>query len=726
VVLVVGSRLGNLDLPYDKYWGDPAQQQLIQKTQKLRSFIDERILWIPSSEAVKPGLLRDGREALAWFFESRFWGQLLRALRGVAGSAILLNASVALLLVFSVPLTRRVRARLRELGERARSTACTQFAPSWEAFLLTLVLLPWMPGLLAYLGWQLGISPDATQFTRCFAGGLRAAALIWFTLRLPRELLRAGGVGTCHFGWPSDSAKSLRRQLWWLTAIAVPGVFLIFVFELRGEEAWKESIGRLTFTVLMLATAGFAHRTLRTGGALTTILRTAAFSGARPWMWRTLHYAGLAFSLFLAAAALRGYYWTALSIATRVHFTLFFLFGLFVVFQLLARWSLLNGRRVALEQARQRREAVAAKRQQHAAGEPEGEVPEISEPELDLAAVRVQTSRLMSSTQLFLMVIGLWLIWADVIPAVGILREVRLWNVTETVTVSVTDASGAERFTTEDRVVPVTLANLLLAVLLLVLTLGMVRNLPGLLEVSLFRRLGVGAGERYAYATIVNYAITIAGIVLAFQAIGVGWSNIQWLIAAVGLGLGFGLQEIFANFVSGLIILFERPIRVGDTVTVGDVSGTVTKIHIRATWITGFDRKELVVPNKEFVTGRLINWSLSDPILRIDIPVGIAYGSDTDKAIEVLRDVASKTDNVLEDPPPQVLFLGFGDSSLNFEMRVFSPDVAHLFPIRHQIHMGIDAAFRRAGIEIAFPQRDVHVRSVPVSRQATSRSEAEQ
>jgi potassium efflux system protein len=229
----------------------------------------------------------------------------------------------------------------------------------------------------------------------------------------------------------------------------------------------------------------------------------------------------------------------------------------------------------------------------------------------------------------------------------------------------------------------------------------------------LFRKLQTGTGERYAYATILKYGITLVGIALALGTIGVSWSNIQWLVAAVGLGLGFGLQEIFANFISGLIILFERPIRVGDTVTVGDISGTVTRIRIRATWITGFDRKELVVPNKEFVTNKLVNWSLSDAILRVEVPVGIAYGSDTQKAMEVLHRVAHENQHALEEPRPQVLFLGFGDSALLFELRVFSPDVERRLLIKHELHLAVDAAFRAAGIEIAFPQRDLHLRSVP-------------
>jgi potassium efflux system protein len=323
----------------------------------------------------------------------------------------------------------------------------------------------------------------------------------------------------------------------------------------------------------------------------------------------------------------------------------------------------------------------------------------------------MEVSRMMVGAGLLLAILATLAIWADLLPAARILQQVELWTTTETVTVSALDPSGVQRVSTEDRLVAITLADLFRSLLIGLLTLALVRALPALLEATLFRQLG--HGERYAYSTIVKYAVVLAGLAMAFDAIGIGWSSIQWLVAAVGLGLGFGLQEIFANFISGLIILFERPIRVGDTVSVGEVSGTVSKIRIRATWITAFDRKELIVPNKEFVTGRLINWTLSDAILRVSIPVGIAYGSDTDRAIEVLNQVARESRRVLRDPAPQVLFLSFGDSSLSFELRVFVRNAEQLFPARHDLHMSIDKAFREAGIEIAFPQRDLHVRSMP-------------
>ncbi len=369
-------------------------------------------------------------------------------------------------------------------------------------------------------------------------------------------------------------------------------------------------------------------------------------------------------------------------------------------------------RRIALRIFEEKRKAEEARR---AEGEEElvGDRALVLEEELDLGRVDEQTGRLLATSALVAMVIGLWFLWVDLVPAFAVLDSVEVWTTSESVTIESTAADGSTLYESEDRTVPVTLANLLWAALLAFMTLVLARNLPGLLEISLFRIFGASTGERYAYTTIATYAITLFGGVLAFNALGVGWSNVQWLVAAVGLGLGFGLQEIFANFVAGLIILFERPIRVGDVVTVGSISGTVTKIRIRATWITSFDRKELVVPNKEFVTTQLVNWSLSDPVLRVDIPVGIAYGSDTERAIREMHRAATANEHVLRDPQPEVLFVGFGASSLDFELRVYSPDVDHRLPIIHALHLEIDRAFREAGIEIAFPQRDVHIRSAP-------------
>jgi len=258
---------------------------------------------------------------------------------------------------------------------------------------------------------------------------------------------------------------------------------------------------------------------------------------------------------------------------------------------------------------------------------------------------------------------------------------------------------------------PVTLGDLGLAIILLVITVAAFRNVPGLAEILILQRLPLDAGSRYALSTVLRYAIAITGVILAFGAVNLDWGKIQWLAAAFTFGLAFGLQEIFANFVSGLIILAERPIRLGDTVTVNNVTGTVTRIKMRATTVADWDRKELVIPNKNFITGEVVNWSLSDPVLRIIVPVGVSYGSDVDLVEKTLLEVAKAEPLVIDEPKAYVMFREFGDSTLNFQLRIYIATPDHLVPVTHALHMRIAKAFRGAGIEIAFPQRDLHIRS---------------
>jgi potassium-dependent mechanosensitive channel len=261
-------------------------------------------------------------------------------------------------------------------------------------------------------------------------------------------------------------------------------------------------------------------------------------------------------------------------------------------------------------------------------------------------------------------------------------------------------------------ITPITLADLGVAMLVLATTLIAAKNIPGLLEMAVLQHLPLDAGVRYATATVSRYLITIIGLLLVCNSVGLGWSKVQWLVAAISVGLGFGLQEIFANFVSGLIILFERPIRVGDVITIAEVSGVVSRIRMRATTIVDGDRKELIIPNKDVITGKVLNWTLSDQVNRIQITIGIAYGSDTERAAEILLEAARNHPDVLKEPPPKVTFEAFGESSLKFVLRGFLPNLDSRQHAVHELNMEIDRKFRENGIEIAFPQHDIHVRSM--------------
>ncbi|HPP53338.1 MAG TPA: mechanosensitive ion channel, partial [Thermoguttaceae bacterium] len=237
------------------------------------------------------------------------------------------------------------------------------------------------------------------------------------------------------------------------------------------------------------------------------------------------------------------------------------------------------------------------------------------------------------------------------------------------------------------------------------------KNLPALLELLLPQKLPFDQGARYALKTLLQYVVVFLGLLIGLPPLGVTWSRMQWLLAALGVGLGFGLQEIFANFVSGLILLFERPIRVGDIITIGDVTGVVSKIHIRAAIITNWDRQDLIVPNKELITSRVLNWTLTNQTNRIVLQVGAAYGSDPDRVRQILEEILRAHPLVLRDPAPLVTLENLGDSALQFTIRAYLPALDKRLQTIHELYTAIHNRFRHEGIEIPYPQRQLHIRS---------------
>jgi len=400
--------------------------------------------------------------------------------------------------------------------------------------------------------------------------------------------------------------------------------------------------------------------------------------------------------LAMMGLALYGYVYSA-GLMLRAALATFTLgVALSLLFGLLARWFLLGERRLAWSRLEERRAAADA-------AEQSGEQPTEPETELTLEQINAQTSRLLRAFRLTLLAIGLVWVWIELLPAFARLDEIALWSFTEV------GPDGAEVLT------PVTLMSLLLGVLALSLTSIGARNLPGLIEIGLLSNAHVDAPTRYAITSILRYVIVIAGTLIGLSQLGMRWSQLQWMAAALTVGLGFGLQEIFANFVSGLILLFERPFRVGDTITVGDLSGRVTRIRTRATTIVDFENKEIVVPNKSFITGQLINWTLSDTTTRVTIKVGVDYGTDPRKVLEILMRAAREHPLVLAEPEPQAWFLTFGASTLDFELRVFVANLADRLVTLNELNIRITELFAEQGITIAFPQLDLHIRDLPAS-----------
>jgi potassium efflux system protein len=477
------------------------------------------------------------------------------------------------------------------------------------------------------------------------------------------------------------------------------------------------SLGRVAFIAGLVCLALFAVRALR---PIDPTARNPLVQQRARLVQRFHAYwypVAVAIPLVLASIAAWGYYYTALQLTWRLQATIWLLLGLLTAHAFLLRCVLVGRRRLAIQHARQLREQAHAHVVQMQGHPPESlETHPVAETDdnsqIDLTAIDTQNRRLVRTGCTAALLIGSWLIWVDVLPALKFLDEWRLWQSSETV-VQTTGGDGQAAATAALGPRWITVGDLACAVVIVVLTVVASRNLPGLLEIACLRRLPLDAGGRYAITSVSRYVITVVGLVAGCRCIGIGWENVQWLAAAMTVGLGFGLQEIFANFVSGLIILFERPVRVGDTVTICGISGTVTRIRARATTISDADRKELIVPNKEFITGQLVNWTLTDPVQRMVIKVGVAYGSDPGQVTQLLLKAAHEQPEVLQDPAPTACFVDFGNSNLDFELRMYLAGLDRFSAVRHNANMAIELLFREAGIEMAFPQQDIHIRTLP-------------
>lgn len=297
-----------------------------------------------------------------------------------------------------------------------------------------------------------------------------------------------------------------------------------------------------------------------------------------------------------------------------------------------------------------------------------------------------------------LLLIGVWWIWRDAVPALSTIGNYALWN-----TSSMVAGKTVLR--------PLTVEEVAFAVLVLAATAVAVRNVGALLDILLLQRLDVKADATYAIKVITRYLLTALGVVIAFRLLGIAWSDLQWLVAAMGVGLGFGLQEIIANFVSGLILLAERPVRIGDVVTIGDISGTVLRIRARATTVTDFENKEVIIPNKAFITGSVVNWTLTDRITRIKMSIGVAYGSDIAQVQGLLLRAVAAHPEVLREPAPGAFLVSFADNSLAFEISAYVDSLDKRQRVEHELGIAIERVLRESGIERPLPKFDLNIRA---------------
>lgn len=661
---------------------------------QLKALLDRQLFWIPSHQAVNAHWIAQSPAGWADLLApARLADSLQRTWRHASAQPIA-SITSALVVALLFALQHRARRQLPELARPTRRIREDSYRYTWLALAWTLLAaLPW-----AALAWLTGAllqgAGEPGKYTHSLGAALAALSGSIALFTFLRWMVIDNGLAHAHFRWTRARRESIARAVPRAALPLLPAQFLSTLALVRGQDLAIDTAGRSLLLVFALASCGVFWWLLAPGR-----LWSPRGGVAEPVRMRQGLRVGLPLLLlFTVGLTLTGYVFTASVLVLCLWQTGGALLAVSMLHGLLARWFLLGERRLALRRAEERRAAAESSGEQASDGELP---PEVEADQLDIQSISAQTKRLLRAISATTLVVLMFWVWADILPALQRLDEIALWSFSD----KAADGSAI--------VGMVSVRAALVGTALLLLTIIAARNLPGLIEIGLLSRINLDAPSRYAITSLARYAIVIVGVMVGLSFLGMRWSQLQWMAAALTVGLGFGLQEIFANFVSGLILLFERPFRVGDIITIGEFNGRVTRIRTRATTILDSDNREVVIPNKAFITDRLTNWTLTDTMTRLVVKVGVAYGTDVSKVHALLLRAAQACSYITQEPPPRTWFLAFGASSLDFELRVFVPSIDQRTLAQNDLHGRIASLFAEHDIEIAYPQMDLHVRNLP-------------
>lgn len=675
---------------------DTAQRELRDAIDGYLLFIEENLLWTRNSPFIAATNPSAAMVGLRWLISPQHWAQVPRQMvETFKREAVpMVTAAVVCLLLFVWRF--RWLKTLRKQSSIAKRKNCVSVEPTIRAAFMTVLMAAPLPLLLALCGWVLSQGRPETDFAAAVGRGCYSAAAFVTPFYFLCQLCRSSGLGVDHFGWPERICQTLRQAGRDIATLG--GALILVVGMLRAKSdnpAWDapimSSLGRYLILTLMAVLMFNAHLIFKP----SRLWKDQADPNWLLFRQRKLVYAiAMLIPVSIALLCALGYEYMTLSVMSHLLRTVTAMLIVLVVQSIAKRTLLVRRRRLAiakLQQQRMQRESV------HDPEGDEGTGIEIETPpaEMNLGTISEQAQQLVRLVTITSVIVLLALIWIDLMPGLRMLDRVTLWT-TGTTTVN-----------------QVTLQDLIFCLLSIAVTIYAIKSFPALVEMFFLQPLAPGA--RYAVTTITRYAVGALGLIFGLSFLSIPWSQLSWIAAAASVGLGFGLQEILANFVSGLILLLEQPIRVGDVITVDGSTGVVSKMQIRATTVTNWDRQELVIPNKDLVTGKLLNWTLSNVVNRVTINVGVAYGSPPNEVRDILMRVVKDHPDVLEDPAPLVTFEQFGDSSLNFVIRCYLPSLDKRLATIHDLHAAIAEALEAADIQIPFPQRDIHLSVEPAA-----------
>lgn len=689
------SKLSELYVNYLRALGDVdfARQQLLAQANQYASYLNTRLLWVPSSLPINAAFLTDCYQSSRWLLSPHNGLVLTKDTLTTFVNHPFLGMIALISLVVLYFFNHKIKTLMADLHLQVARPSTDHFKHTLKCLGYTLILVAPLALFLNYLGWFLSQDMRLSNFTKAVGIGLRAAAIPLFFLQFYYHLFHPEGIVRKHFAWRKKPIAVIRQQFGLLTYSIVPTAFIIAMTGAYENVTHTDTLGRLALIISLFTIGSVLGTVLQ---AKTELFPRSVSDNSQHWLmkYRVVWYPAIVSIPFIIMGfAVSGYYLSALELQEKFIDTLRIAFSAVVVHELGIRWLSLVNRQLAIRNALQ---LSSVQHEQMYGDSATNAAANLTEDLIDIPSVNAQTIQIFNVVIVIGLLLASWVIWKNILPAFAFLDQVVLWQHQVLV-----DAKEVYQ--------PVTLTNLIFSSVYAFIAYITVSNLPGLMELVVFRRFEIEPGSRYAVNQLGKYLLLTIAFIRIADELGGRWSQVQWLAAALGVGLGFGLQEIFANLVSGIILLFERPIRVGDTVTVGTITGTVNRIQMRATTLIDGDRKELIVPNKTFITSQLVNWTLTDATTRIVVPISIAYGADIILVHRIMLDTVKSIPQVLETPEPSVLLTGFIDGALSFSIRYYVGKLADRPSSTHALHLKLYQAFREQQIAMPVVQRELHI-----------------
>ncbi|VFP88136.1 miniconductance mechanosensitive channel MscM [Candidatus Erwinia haradaeae] len=674
-----------------------SNSQLVDALNEVKDATHRYLFWTADVSALNITYPIELLKDLQQFLSLDTLDQLSRAIvMMVTGRDTLLPIFLATMFVaFTVSSRHHFRSFLDRSASKVGKVTQDQFNLTIRTVFWSILVAMPLPVLWAALGYGLQHAWPYSIAVSIGDGVSASVPLLWGFM-ICNVFACQQGLFIVHFRWPKHRVALAMRFYTLCIGVVVPLIMMSIAFATLSDRKFYPTLGRLCFIficgVLSLVTAS-----LKRAGISLYIDNKENYSNViNKILWNIM----IIIPVIAALAACIGYLETSQALLARLETSLAIGFLCLVIYHIIRRWMLIQRRRIAFDRARTRRAEILSQRvrtgekltsYQHITDNIDTE-----EATINLDAISAQSLQLVRSLLTWIALISMIALWSEIHAAFSFLANIRLWDVSATI-------KGV------DTIQAMTLGSVINAILVLIVTTQLVRNMPALLELALLQHLSLTPGTGYAIITSTKYLIIVLGSLTAFSLIGIDWSKLQWLVAGLSLGLGFGLQEIFANFISGLIILFEKPIRIGDTVTIRDLTGTITRINTRATTITDWDRKEIIVPNRSFITEQLINWSLSDSVTRVVLNIPVSLTANSEQVTKVLLDAAQHCRFVLKNPPPEAFIVNIKQGMQLFELRVHAAEMEDRMPLRHDLHQLVLLGFKTSGLEMPCPALEIRM-----------------